>query len=466
MGEVWVAHHRTLGEDVALKLLTRAPSEAELEHPSAAVARFRFEAQVAARLSRRTRHIVRVTDNGEQDGLAYLVMELLEGQTLATRLLRSGPLDLATASQLVAQIARALTEAHADGVMHRDLKPANVFLTRNEEGGLLVKLLDFGIARTIQSHRVTAPFATAPGLVFGTPGYMSPEQVFSAAEVDHRCDLWALGTIAYEALTGELPVAGTQTQELLAALCAGRIVPIHERDPSLPGLLSGFFTRVFAENVAERFATAAQLAQAFDRASRPEESARRGRPAATPGAPEGRTQSITLPMRSRPFTDDAMPSPRPSPDTAGRARLRLVVVSAALLVGVAALGTAWRALALRTPRSDAATAGSATAETVAAPDDSTIPPPAQEPPPEGPVMLAPVAQAATDSAHATSPAPVRRSPQAPAITAPRAALTSATPATQGPATQGSSSPAPTPSPTRVPVAPPTERVQADPSGVL
>jgi len=201
MGEVWVAHHQTLGEHVALKLLTRAPAGEEIENPATAAARFLFEAQVAARLSRKTRHIVRVTDHGEEGGLPYIVMELLEGETLENRLVQGGALPLETVRKLVAQIARALAQAHAEGVLHRDLKPANVFLTSDEEAGLLVKLLDFGIARATHAHRVSSAFATARGLVFGTPGYMSPEQARASSQLDHRCDLWALATIAYEVLT-------------------------------------------------------------------------------------------------------------------------------------------------------------------------------------------------------------------------------------------------------------------------
>jgi hypothetical protein len=266
MGEVWVAHHRTLGEDIALKLLDRAPPHGDTEDTSTATARFRFEAQVAARLSRKTRHIVEVSDHGEEEGLAYLVMELLEGQTLEARIMRRGCLTLAEASKLVAQIARALTAAHSAGVAHRDLKPANVFLTLDEDGALLVKLLDFGIARTIHTHRVAPTFETAQGLVFGTPGYMSPEQASPSFRVDCRCDLWALATVAYEALTGELPVAGASTQELLANLCAGHIVPVHERDPGLPASLSAFFQRSFAPAIRERFQSASELALDFEQA--------------------------------------------------------------------------------------------------------------------------------------------------------------------------------------------------------
>jgi eukaryotic-like serine/threonine-protein kinase len=342
MGEVWVAHHRTLGEDVALKLVTSTPS-GEVEEASVATARFRFEAQIAARLSRKTRHIVRVTDHGEEDGLAYLVMELLEGETLERGLMRRGCLSLGEASKLVAQVARALTEAHAAEVMHRDLKPANIFLTRDEDGGLLVKLLDFGIARTTQTHRVPATFATGRGFVFGTPGYMSPEQASPSLRADHRCDLWALATVAYEVLTLELPVTGEYLQEVFSNLCAGRIVPVHERNSGLPSGLAGFFARAFAPQVKDRYASASELAQAFDRAIAPDVHVSERAPA--PGTLRGQTLPITFPMRFR-------RRPEPSAGRSGPTRRtrRVLVALAATMLSLAAMATAGRAISSWTTR--------------------------------------------------------------------------------------------------------------------
>lgn len=296
MGEVWLAHHRSLDADVALKLITRVPQLSELETPSTAAARFRFEARVAARLSRKTRHIVRVTDHGEEEGLAYLVMELLEGHTLEAWLMRRGPMSAPGAIALVTQIARGLAVAHAEGVVHRDLKPGNIFLARDEDGGLLVKLLDFGIARTIHTHQVASSFATAQGLVFGTPGYMSPEQVGEPGKVDPGCDLWALATIAYEALSGELPIAGASTDELVANACAMRIVPIHARNAELPVALGSFFERAFAPRLEERFASGPELALAFENAA----LAGIGLSVTTPMSPPAPLPGHTLAMEVRP----------------------------------------------------------------------------------------------------------------------------------------------------------------------
>ena len=264
MGEVWVAHHRTLGERLAIKFIAWADhAGAEIEGRSTAIARFRFEARVAARLSRKTRHVVRVSDYGEDEGLPYLVMELLEGRSLFDGLLMRGPMSPALAREVVTQIARGLEAAHADGIVHRDLKPANVFLAKDEDGRVLVKLLDFGIARAVQPVQTTPLFKTAFGLVFGTPGYMSPEQAFGGA-VDARCDLWALATLAYEALTTELPFPGVDADQRMRHLGAGQYVPVHTHDATLPAGLDAFFRRAFAPAAADRFASGRDLARAFD----------------------------------------------------------------------------------------------------------------------------------------------------------------------------------------------------------
>ncbi|HEY6462068.1 MAG TPA: serine/threonine-protein kinase [Polyangiaceae bacterium] len=265
MGEVWSARHETLDERVAVKLLTRDPDLGAAEDQTRATARFRFEAQVAARLSRKTRHVVRVTDHGEQDGAPYLVMELLEGKTLAERLLLRGTLPPADVAQIVVQAARALEIAHAEGIVHRDLKPANIFLTCDEDGWFLVKLLDFGIARTIHTHRVALAFATGAGVAAGTPGYMSPQQA-RGGRPDPRFDLWALATVAHEALTGDLPVPGRVAQELFDNACAGRVVSFQGHEATLVGGLPAFFERAFAPRPEHRYASASELAAAFERA--------------------------------------------------------------------------------------------------------------------------------------------------------------------------------------------------------
>jgi serine/threonine protein kinase len=265
MGEVWLARHNSLFENVAIKLLTQ-PLGTDQEDRTQAAARFGFEARIAARLARKTRHIVQVTDHGEAEGVAYLVMELLDGVTLETQLLEGNPLALGEVQDLVRQVARALDCAHAEGVLHRDLKPPNLFVTKDEDGETLIKILDFGIAQIMRGHAATGSFSPGQDLIFGTPGYMSPEQAIGRVDLDGRCDLWALATIAYEALTIHLPVAGDTVGELIDAARAARTTRLSDYRPDLPQGVAAFFERAFARDIDARFATAADLLQAFDAA--------------------------------------------------------------------------------------------------------------------------------------------------------------------------------------------------------
>ena len=259
MGEVWLARHRSLGGEFAIKLVRPEAQEAD----DSAIARFQQEAQVSAKLSRKTRHIVSVSDHGEDAGFAYLVMELLDGESLEARLVRKGPLDLPETSAIVTQIARAIGQAHSEGIVHRDLKPANVFLTHDEDGRLLVKLLDFGIARTTNGPDKRSPFATGKDMVLGTPSYMSPEQARGLPTLDHRCDLWALAVVAYEALTGTIPWDGESIEDIFLSICTHQWTPILTRRADLPPGLEGFFARSFTDKLDSRFGTAAELSEAF-----------------------------------------------------------------------------------------------------------------------------------------------------------------------------------------------------------
>ena len=411
MGEVWSAHHRTLGEKLALKLLTQTPSsEEELESRTTAAARFQFEAQVAARLSRKTRHIVRVTDHGEENGLAYLVMEQLEGETLEAVLVRDSRVPMATMSKIITQVARALAHAHEEGVLHRDLKPANVFLTHDEEGKLLVKLLDFGIARAIHAHRMSGAYSTAKGLVFGTPSYMSPEQARASAKLDHRCDLWALATIAYEGLSGELPIMGEDADDLLKNLCAGKIIPLLDRSPEMPPALDAFFRRAFSEAIGARFQSATELAQAFARAA----ATASDRHAATDPPGSGLAPSVVTVEEST-----VAPLQR-------RRRVRVtVLVTGLALLTLLGVAIAWRSLAQPSSQPVHASPPPRPIETA-----TTSPAVSANPPPQ--VVLTPPAVVAFSS--------LPRAQAHPPATAP---LT-ATPPTQ------TTSPTPTPAPTTPP----------------
>jgi eukaryotic-like serine/threonine-protein kinase len=260
MGEVWLATHNSLGGEFAVKLVeTTDDIEAET-----AAGRFQLEAQIAAKLSRRTRHIVSVSDHGEEGGMAYLVMELLEGESLEARVKRGGRLDLPETAAIVLQVARALSIAHDEGIFHRDLKPANIFLAKDEDGRLLVKLLDFGIARAVKPFKTRSPFATSKDMVLGTPSYMSPEQARGLDTLDHRCDLWALATCAYEALAKRIPFEGETVEDIFLSICTFRVVPLHTLRPDLAPTVEAFFAKAFAAKLDDRFSNAQQIADAFE----------------------------------------------------------------------------------------------------------------------------------------------------------------------------------------------------------
>ncbi|MDB4939200.1 MAG: serine/threonine protein kinase [Labilithrix sp.] len=260
MGEVWAARHKTLDEEVAIKLVMRGVDH---EDGTSADSRFLLEARVAAALSRKTRHIVAVTDHGQDGALGYLVMELLAGESLDQRIARTGALPVAKVAPMITQLARGLSIAHAEGVVHRDLKPSNVFVTLDEDGNAVAKVLDFGIAKLRRGLDRKAAHATQRGFLLGTPAYMSPEQA-RGKPIDHRADVWALAVIAYHMLTNEFPFDGGSGPELFARICRIEPIAIRDRRPDLPQIVGDFFTRAFARRIEDRFQSALSLASAFE----------------------------------------------------------------------------------------------------------------------------------------------------------------------------------------------------------
>jgi hypothetical protein len=253
MGCVWVAEHLALGTLVAVKLMARD----YLQHPEFAV-RFRREAQAAAQLG--SPHVTQVLDYGlTPEGEPYIVMELLEGETLGQRLQRLGTLPLEQVVQLVEQTAKALSRAHQLGIIHRDIKPDNLFLI-DVEGDPFVKVLDFGIAKQVQAD-VTR--MTSTGAMLGTPLYMSPEQFSSSKNVDHRSDLWALSVVTYQALTSQLPFAGNTLLALAYSVCAGEFRMPSALRPDLPVAVDAWMVHALQCEAAQRFESAMSMAQAL-----------------------------------------------------------------------------------------------------------------------------------------------------------------------------------------------------------
>ncbi|EYF05366.1 Hypothetical protein CAP_3283 [Chondromyces apiculatus DSM 436] len=256
MGTVWGARHVTLGSPVALKFMSKA-----LVEDSLALTRFSREAEAAARI--RSPHVVQVLDHGVERGTPYIIMEWLEGEDLGTRLRRERRLPMDQLALLAAQAARALGAAHEVGVIHRDLKPGNIFLSRSHGGEEVVKLLDFGVAKVMSPVAHATTEATATGMMVGTPDYMSPEQVRSSKEIDHRTDLWALGVILYLALTGHKPFKGGSLGEVILRICTAPLVPPSQLVPGLSPAVDLFFARACARDLTERFQSAAELSASF-----------------------------------------------------------------------------------------------------------------------------------------------------------------------------------------------------------
>jgi serine/threonine-protein kinase len=244
MGLVYEAEHQLLGLPVALKVL-----RPELIEQPGMVARFHHEARCTAKL--RCEHVVRVIDQGRFDtGLPFFVMERLHGLDLRVVLERCGRLPAPLAVGYARQVCSALAEAHAAGIVHRDVKPSNLFVTSHDSGESQLKLLDFGIAQC-------EPFEAATSERFGSETYASPEQIDAPEQVDERTDIWSLGVVLFEALTGSLPYVETWfgKRELN--------VQALERRPELPQGLASIIRRCLALDRGARFSSAAALARAL-----------------------------------------------------------------------------------------------------------------------------------------------------------------------------------------------------------
>jgi serine/threonine protein kinase len=255
MGAVWRAWHLGLNSAVALKLMSP-----ELIAQPEALQRFTREAQAAARL--RSPHVVQILDHGvdRRTNEPFIVMELLEGQSLSARIRQRGGLAPRETSKIIAQVAVALTLAHAEGIVHRDLKPENIFLVKHGKEEI-AKVLDFGIAKST-SQLAGTQAQTATGSALGTPYYMSPEQIDNAKGVDHRSDLWSLVVIACECLTGKRPFQADSVLSLAVKICKGESTP-----PSILGRVPEGFDEWFARGTAlhrdRRFQTANELSESL-----------------------------------------------------------------------------------------------------------------------------------------------------------------------------------------------------------
>jgi eukaryotic-like serine/threonine-protein kinase len=254
MGSVWVARHQLLDSDVAVKFMEKSIAENES-------ARQRFEREAKAAALIKSPHVVQVLDYGIEEGSPYIAMELLDGEDLDHRLSRGGPLTLEKAYVILEQAGKALRRAHELGIVHRDLKPSNIFLSKHGDEEL-VKILDFGIAKDISA--TTSASATSTGALLGSPSYMSPEQIRETKHVDHRSDIWSMGVILYEVLTGRLPFDESENiGKLLVSICTDPVLPASVLVPTFGVEVDRFFEKALSRDRATRFQSMAELVEAF-----------------------------------------------------------------------------------------------------------------------------------------------------------------------------------------------------------
>jgi eukaryotic-like serine/threonine-protein kinase len=265
MGLVVSAWHLGLRQRVAIKLLLAGGGPIE----EAALERFQREARAAARI--RSEHVCRVLDVGTlPDGVPYLVLEYLEGCDLADELSRRSRLPPAEAIGYVLEACEALAEAHAAGIIHRDLKPANLFLARRPNGSRCLKLLDFGVSKSLAESSVESFSLTKTSSIIGSPIYMSPEQLNSAKDVDVRTDIWALGALTYELIAGRPPFFGETIPQLVSQVLHSEPARFAELGITAPGGLEAVLQRALMKPREMRYGSVGEFAQAIGPYSPPD----------------------------------------------------------------------------------------------------------------------------------------------------------------------------------------------------
>lgn len=262
MGAVWVAEHLALRTQVVVKFIASGLKSSKEAHE-------RFSREAAAASQVKSPHVVQTFDHGITDsGVPYIVMELLEGRDLGEYLEEHGKVPPELVVEILAQLARALDRAHDKGIIHRDIKPGNVYLTdAGRNGEVFVKLLDFGIAKGVELAELGGvDSGTKTGSMIGSPFYMSPEQILGSKDIDHRSDLWSVGVLAFEMLTGKKPF-DAETMGGLAIRIHSEPLPVPSAvSPGLPVELDAWFHRACARDVTMRYTSAKELVEELARA--------------------------------------------------------------------------------------------------------------------------------------------------------------------------------------------------------
>ncbi len=250
MGTVYEAVNTAIQKRVAIKFI-----DADLAKNEEANARFQREALAASAIE--SPHIVQIFDAGlTDDGAPYIVMELLRGEDLSSLIARAGQLELGQALTVGAQILRGLHHAHNAGIVHRDLKPDNVFLIQREDEPVAVKLLDFGVSKIARAKDVPLQTLTRQGTVVGTPHYMSPEQAQAFPDLDGRTDIFAVGAILYECLTGKRPHDGQTYEQVIVRICTQDAKDPRDLNPSVPASVSAAVLRALSRDRDDRYSSA------------------------------------------------------------------------------------------------------------------------------------------------------------------------------------------------------------------
>jgi serine/threonine protein kinase len=410
MGVVVAARHLQLGQRVAIKFM-----RGEAVHDANSVERFLREARASVALT--SEHVAKVLDVGTlENGSPYMVIEYLAGVDLAQVILRDGPLPVEEAVGYVVQACEAVAEAHVLGIVHRDLKPANLFATRRMDGTTLIKVLDFGISKAASVTGEFGASLTMSGMVMGSPGYMSPEQVRSAKGVDARSDIWSLGVILYELLSGRCPFVGETLGDTLAKIVSEAPPSVASRRPDLPQGLVAVVHGCLERSLGARIQTVGDLAAkllpfaprdsaiSVDRIRRMTHISTGGRSHPTPST-TAEARPETQPATDQPWEKSGMSAAASSRRWFGLAAAAVVVVACAVSL------VAW--LTLRVPPAPAAVSATvapsppvpAAAPVAPAPPAATV---LQQLPPEPEPARLPPAATTTSEAAATAD----RSPQA------------------------------------------------------
>jgi eukaryotic-like serine/threonine-protein kinase len=400
MGIVVAAHHLQLDERVAIKFLLPGA----LGSPDA-VARFLQEARASVKV--KGEHVVRVMDVGQlETGSPYIVMEYLDGRDLQEHVDRAGALSVPLATDLVLQACEAIAEAHALGIVHRDLKPANLFCVERDGGDLHVKVLDFGISKVLA--RGPLPDLTRTSALMGSPLYMSPEQMRQSRGVDARTDLWSLGIILFELLTGQKPFLAETLPELVLVVATEAHRPLRSLRVDVPPGLEAIVSRCLEKDRERRFQSVAELAAALQEFGSP-----RGRDSAQailrrfhPGALPAPAAAVARSVAPAPLTSTTGPQPSASwakTSAAGAGGVSSVVAALAVLAALVLGAMVVVALRLRSPHPAPDVVD---AHAIAAPLASSAPAASASPDPQPPVLAPTVASAPPPAAPATTAAKV------------------------------------------------------------